>query len=168
MNEELQDKIKQLCESKIAFGAEWKELYYDAVYAICEHGYSSEDIENLPMKQQTIFPLLAMYSAMDCDGFFSIFYNNTLHEIKRLRHSIGLLGLDSIGNIFDEAFQLVESKFTWSDEHVNFATQVETFAYEYFGKEISDRFEEWEKQVYDFVLSDKFAKHLESYLKSTK
>jgi len=172
MNEELRDILRQYCDLELTYSDDWvtNSAMWEVVYAIGEHGYGSEDIDTLPPKQRTIFPVLAMLSSVQCDGFLSIFYNDTLHEIKRLRQSIGVLGLDTIGNIFDEAFPLVQSKFTWSDEHVNFCEQVgwETNPHTYFGREIVDRFEEWEKQINDIFTSEEFEKHLESYLKSTK
>jgi len=168
MNEELRDKIRQACDSKLESGPDWEQLFWDVAYAVGEFGYDDEDIETLPTKQQIIFPLLAMLSSIECDGFFSVFYNDSLYEIKRLRRSINILGLAALGNIFDEAFPLIESKITWSDEHSQLCTQIETHIYSFFGKAITTRFDKWEKQVYAMFTSGEVWKACGNYLKPTK
>ena len=145
-----------------------EKLYEDVTDIFAANGGKTEEvIENLPEKIQTVFWLESLKGAIVHDGLLSVFYSESLYAIKRLRRALDSSGSTMAGDLFDEAFQLVKSKFTWSNEHINFISQRENnvLPYEFFS-EIIDRTEEIEGQISDIVFVDEFDKHLESYLKS--
>jgi len=172
MHKDIQEKIKQLCDSKITFESDWTVKLYDDIQDIMQaNQWKCDDvIAALPEKLQTVYALQDLIAAINCDGFFSVFYNKPLYEIKRLRRAIDLAEMKLVGDLYDEAFQLVKSKFTWSDEHINFVTQQinqgdNPDCNEFFGDEIANRFEEIEEQISATLYND-YEKRLESYLKS--
>jgi len=118
-------------------------------------------------KIRTVFLLSDLKSTINNDGFFSVFYNEPPYAIKRLRRAIELSGVKSASDLFDEAFQLIANRFTWSNEHENFVGQTGgTSPYEFFGDEITQRLEEIEKEVSGILYTDDFEKLLETYAKS--
>ena len=119
MNEEIQNKIKHLIDG-ITFEPDWTtQVWLDVLDISC----SDELIDCLPEKIRTVFLLSNLKNSISGDGFLSVFYNESLYEIKRLRHAIELSGSMELGDLFEEALHLIESKFTWSNEYINFVTQ---------------------------------------------
>ena len=176
MNNDILDRIKQFNDSKISFEPGWAwKVYENIENIICANGWEGDEVlENIPEKLQTVFLLLDLQKALLGDGFFSVFYNETPNSIKRLRHAIRLAELTEVGEIFDEALRLVKSKFSWTNEDINFVTQMmdeETDdPEEFFGDEISGQFEEFEDRVYaiffneKFEMDEKFEELLETYV----
>ena len=162
MNKEVRNKIKQLCD-EITFEPDWTtKIWLDVLDISC----SDKLIDSLPEKLRTVFLLANLKNTISCDGFLSVFYNESLYEIKRLRRAIELSGSQELGNLFDEAFQLVKSKFTWLNKIMNFIGQTSDDPYEFFGNKITDRIEEIETKISDIIYEDDFEKHLEAYMKS--
>ena len=186
MNEEARNKIKQLSDVEITLNPHWTWKIWEGVLDIFEaNKFECDEVMNsLPEKIRTVFLLANLMTTINGGGLLSVFYNGTLYEIKQLRHAIKLSGSKELGDLFDEAFQLVESKFTWSDEHINFNGQMDEDVdpYEFFD-EITDRIEEIENQISDILFRndgiipgedpysksffhDNFDKLLECYIKS--
>ena len=157
MNEEARNKIKQLSDVEITLNPHWTWKIWEGVQDIFEANEweSDEVLENLPEKVRVVYLLANLMTTINGGGLLSVFYNGTLHEIKQLRHAIKLSGSRELGDLFDEAFQLVESKFTWSDEHINFNGQMDEDVepYEFFD-EITDRIEEIENQISAILFRD--------------
>jgi len=175
MNKDIRDRIKQLSESVLndptTFDSEnWTWKIWENVTNLFEANEweCDEVIDNLPVKIQTIFLLEDLKSTINNDGLLSVFYNESLYAIKRLRHAIDLSGVKMAGNLFDKALRLVKSRFTWSNKHINFVDQMDgdVQPYEFFGEKITDRIEEIESQISDILFTDEFEKLLESYIKS--
>ena len=169
MNEEARNKIKQLSDVEITFEPGWTWKIWEDVQDIIKANEweSDEVVEKLPEKVCVVYLLANLGETINNDGLLSVFYNETLYEIKRLRHAIKLSGSKELGDLFDKAFQLVKTKFTWTDEHANFNGHMEERVHPYeFFDEITDRTEEIENQISDILFHDEFDKLLEHYVKS--
>ena len=173
MDNNVQDRINRLNNSEITIEPEWTWKIYEHIQDVMEANKweSEEVIENLSEKLRTIYLLTDLQSTILNDGFFSVFYNESLHKIKQLRRAIDLAGLKVAGDLYDEAFQLVKSKFTWTDEHTNCYSQIKTDPREWFGDEITNRLEEIQDQICgiffdEWRISKKFEKLLVPYFKS--
>ena len=176
MNDEIRNKIKLLSDSESSFERGWaSEIWENVRDLVLENGQKwDETIDNLPEKLRTVFLLENLRSTIYRNGFFSVFYNETPYEIKRLRRAINLSCSKVVRDLFDEAFRLVEGEFTWADEHTNFVAQtcVSVVPHAEFSDELTDRIQEIEDQIVENLLTseceftDEFEKHLESYLKS--
>ena len=173
MKNDVRDRIKALSKSAITFEDNWTWDVYLAVLDIIEaNGWKDEGVvECLPPKIQTIYLLEELKATINNDGFLSVFYNGALSAIKRLRNAmrnaISVPGLQNIGDLFDEAFQLVENKLKWPGEYVNLVSLMDgAQPYDFFGCEITDRIDEIEKLISAILFADEFGKLMELYLKS--
>ena len=145
--ERVVDKIK-----KIKFPNEWcGSVIWDVqekVGKILANVDSEDDIiDKLPKRIRINFRLAEFQEAIYCDGFFSVFYNCDYREIMRFRATLEEIGECKLVSCFDRGLQLFKSKFSWDDETTNFVCQVYESPYDYFGTEISDQFDEIEKEI---------------------
>jgi hypothetical protein len=168
MNSKIQKSIDSLDFSDIPFEELLSKIYERVTDIVQQNDWKEEGIiEALPEKIQKFYFVADLQDTINGDGFFSVFGNGTLAQIKTWRTILLKLGYLPLLNCYDEAFQLISSKFKWEKDDINIATQLEdTDIFEFFGEEIYEKMEEYESRVSDILWGEDLMNHLKTIWKS--
>jgi hypothetical protein len=144
MNNKIQKSIDSLDFSNVPFEELLQEIHERVTDIVRQNDWKEDGvIEVLPEKIRNFYVVADLQDTINGDGFFSVFYNGTLTKIKRDRTIILKLGYIPLLNCYDEAFQLVSSKFQWTEDDINVVTQLgDTDMWDSFCEDIEEKFEE--------------------------
>jgi hypothetical protein len=169
MNSNIQKSIDCLDFSDVLFEELLPEIHERVTDIIQQNDWKEEGIiEALPEKIQKFYFVADLQDTISGDGFFSVFYNGTLAKIKRDRAILLKLGYIPLLNCYDEAFQLVSSKFQWAEDDTNVVTQLgDTELEDFFGEDFCyGKMEEYETRVSDILWGEDLKNHLKTIWES--
>lgn len=135
----------------------------DEIMAEDDWKHTAEILDHLPLRLQILYEIVQLQMCINNDGFFSLFYNNSLTEIKRLDKALKCIGPAELIGYFEGAFRMINEKFEWKNEDENFFGHLtpETDPDEYFGK-TATRIDELEEGISEILFGDEFDQRLKN------
>jgi len=154
---EIVDAIQKLDYTNVPFSEVSARLYYDDVGGIIQkYGDEHEGviIAALPDRVRFLYHVLWLQTTCMTDGLLSLFYNNSVFEIKRFLKIVKSAGLTDLTDLVEKALRVILTKFPMpSDESLTFMEDSDAQPRDFFGDDIGNAIDVIENEIDDGLMS---------------